>query len=287
MKTPGPSLPNPAGAARLDLRSRVTVFVLTVGAATYEACLANLEEQDCTFALDIVDRVAPISAASQCMIDRCRTPFFVQVDEDMLLRPWAVQTLYRRINETTPDVAEVVGALYDVHLQRAIEGVKIFRHDTLRHYPFEDRPGCDGHQARRLLADGHRIARIRTEGLTSASRDVLGWHGTGYTAAAIYERYLTLQLKYRQGLNGQWFGAYPHRFLDRFLEEPSESNFFALMGVVTAQLLGADTLWAEKDYRGYDALPGRRELAEYWRRVADERQRPRPDGRKAAASTMR
>ena len=82
-----------AGPAPIS-RDHVTVFVTTVGAPSYDACRQHLGAQDCAFRLQVIDRVAPMSAAFQRMLDECPTPFFVQVDEDMLLYPHAVRTLY-------------------------------------------------------------------------------------------------------------------------------------------------------------------------------------------------
>ena len=86
-----------ATQGRRDLSEQLTVFVTTVGAPSYAACRQHLRAQDCAFRLQVIDRVAPMSAAFQRMLDDCRTPFFVQVDEDMLLYPHAVRTLYERI----------------------------------------------------------------------------------------------------------------------------------------------------------------------------------------------
>jgi len=61
-----------------------------VGYPTFEKCLEHLSVQDSTFPLKIIDRVAPMSAALQRMMDQCTTPYYAQVDEDMLLYPHPV-----------------------------------------------------------------------------------------------------------------------------------------------------------------------------------------------------
>jgi hypothetical protein len=270
----------PGALARADLRDQVTVFVTTVGAPTFEACLAHLRQQDCDFAIEIIDHVAPISAACQRMLEECRTPFYVQVDEDMLLRPHAVRTLYERIAAAEPDVAEVVGALFDVHLKRGIEGVKIFRHAILRHYPFEDQDGCDIRQVGRLEADRFRVLRSTTAGLKLESPDVMGLHGTSYTPRSIYERYLTYWLKYRRGtIRPRALTEDAHRFLDRMLDKPSELNFFALMGIIGAHLIDIDAPLGEKDYRTYVDLPGFDDLSAYWRHRATDLSPPQSNAR--------
>ena len=77
---------------RIDISDLVTVFVSTVGYPTFESCIENLQRQDCIFELNVIDHVAPMSAAFQRMLEECVTPYFVQVDEDMLLYPGAVRT---------------------------------------------------------------------------------------------------------------------------------------------------------------------------------------------------
>jgi hypothetical protein len=250
----------PGALARADLRDQVTVFVTTVGAPTFEACLAHLRQQDCEFGIEIIDHVAPMAAAFQRMIDHCRTPFYVQVDEDMLLRPHAIRALYQHIQAAPAEVAEVVGLLFDVHVQRPIEGVKIFRHAIVRHYPFENLDGCDVRQLRRLEDDGFKVirrSRVAQPPITAISREIMGLHGTAYTKRSIYERYLSYWLKCRRGtIQPRSAREDAHRFLDRMLDEPSELNLFALMGLVAAHLIDAESLLGEKDYRTYTELPG-------------------------------
>jgi len=107
------------------------VFVTTVGAPTFDECLEHLRRQDCAFRLVVLDGVAPLSAALQRMVDSCETPFYVQVDEDMLLRPHAIRTLHAGIAESDSRIAMVVGNLYDVHLERGIHGPEL-EMDVLR-----------------------------------------------------------------------------------------------------------------------------------------------------------
>src|SRR5262249_10493069 len=135
-----------------DLADRVTVFVTTVGAPSYDACRQHLAAQDCAYRLEVIDRVAPMNAAFQRMLDDCQTPFFVQVDEDMLLYPHAVRTLYERMAGADASVAMTIADLYDVHLERCILGVKIYRHEIVRRYPFAAAQSFEKLQARQLRA---------------------------------------------------------------------------------------------------------------------------------------
>jgi glycosyltransferase involved in cell wall biosynthesis len=248
-EAPAHSLAPPA-PERLDLTGLVTVFVTTIGASTFGNCLEHLRKQDCTFRLVVLDHVAPLSVALQRMVDSCETPFYVQVDEDMLLRPHAIRTLHGRISESDPRVAMVVGSLYDVHLERGIQGVKIFRHEAVRHCRVEGTEDWVAALREELERSGHTIVPMSLGAATPSSPDILGLHGTHWTPASIYARYADLGRRWRAGApSARWFEDYPARFLGRFLDDRSELNFFALMGVVAGVLASHRGLGREKDAR--------------------------------------
>ena len=243
----------------MDLTAEVTVFVATVGAPSLARCIESLRQQDCTFRLEIIADVTPLAAALQRMLDTCATPYFVQVDEDMLLDPPAIRTLHEWIRTAPPEVALCVGALRDEHLGRAIEGVKISRLAIVRRYPWDSRTSIFSRN-RRLQADGFTIARP-----AAAASATLGRHASPASAAALYERYYTLE-RWRRGepRDLAWFEADGEALLRRFRERPSAESFFALMGMIGGALGPADAP-ATKDARAYEALPGLQAVRDCWR----------------------
>jgi hypothetical protein len=247
-----------------DLRDRVTVFVTTVGYPTFGACLEHLRAQDSRFTLRIIDHVAPMNAAFQRMLDECTTPYYVQVDEDMLLYPHAVRTLYERLAAMDSRTVQYVAALYDAHLQRVIYGLKIFKHTVVRRYPFRDVIGCEWDQIRRFRADGYVDVRSPLDGATRHSEHTLGVHGTYWTAEAVYLRYFVLELSRRMGnRTHEWLRETAATFLQRFLDTGSEVDFHALMGVLAGALADGTTMGREKDYRTYDQTPGLARLRQF------------------------
>ncbi|PYM67405.1 MAG: hypothetical protein DMD79_01060 [Candidatus Rokuibacteriota bacterium] len=258
----------PAGGAH-DLRDQVTAFVTHVGAPSYEACRLHLARQDCAVRVETIDHVAPMSAAFQRMLDACTTPYYVQVDEDMLLYPHALRVLHERIAATPPSVAVVVGWLHDVHLARPIQGVKVYRHAVVRRYPYRDVRGCEIDQLRRVAADGLSHAVLtRADG----EPDVLGLHGTHWTPRAIYERFYTLErARRRYPCDLQWLEAWPAILTERMLERRAPLDFYALMGVVAGALAPLDGAGQEKDFRTYDRLPGFEAAQAFWERDAGDR----------------
>ena len=255
-EVPVPRVPPPP-TDRLDLTALVTVFVTTIGAPTFGDCLEHLRRQDCAFRLVVLENVVPLSAALQRMVDSCETPFYVQVDEDMLLHPHAIRTLHGRIGKSDPRVAMVVGNLYDVHLERGIQGVKIFRHAAVRHCRIEGTEDWVATLRQALKGGGHIIVQPSLADATPTSPETLGLHGTRWTPVSIYARYADLGRRWRAGAPSlRWFDDYPDRFLQRFLDDRSELGLFALMGVVAGVLASHRGVGREKDARVLRDPPG-------------------------------
>lgn len=247
-----------------DFSDEVTVFVSTVGAASYDECMAHLKQQDCRFRLEVIKNVAPMSEAFQLMMDRCQTPYYIQVDEDMLLRPDAVRMLYQWIQSAEPDVALVVAWLWDVHLRRGIQGVKAFRHSIVHKYPFSDVESCEKDQLGRMQKDGYRYLKPLDPEPTEHGAWTLGTHGTHFDVNSIFERYATLEhrrCQYPEKL--AWFTTHANDFLQRFRNEPSEVNLMALLGILAGRLTATEHR-GEKDFTTYNDLPGLKEAQAFF-----------------------
>jgi hypothetical protein len=252
---------DPAG---VDYREVLTVFVSTVGSPTFETCLKCLEEQDCLFTLKVIEGVAPMNAALQRMLDDCTTPFFVQVDEDMLLYPHAIRTLYQRFAAMPQNVAQYVCTLFDDYLQRVIYGLKICRHTIVRNYPYRPVTGCEWDQVHRFRADGFLDVRVPIEGATEDSEDTLGLHGTYWEPETIYLRFRVLEIKRRGGnRTHDWVVEAAQDILKRFLSNQSELDFYALMGILGGFELAPGETGKEKDFRTYDQTPGLRSAQQF------------------------
>jgi hypothetical protein len=254
---------------RCDLSAELTVFVLTVGAPSFAECMKRLEAQDCRFNREVIENVAPMSRALQCMLDRCRTRFFVQVDEDMLLYPHAIRSLYTRLAESPPEVAILTCHLFDSHAQRVIYGLKIYRHAIVRDYPYDNVESCEYDQIRRFTKDGFVDLRLPLENHFLPSETTLGEHGSMWTPRSVFERYLTLERKIRRHRGGApttsatWVEEHAAFFLKRYLDTGAELDLYALMGVIAGRLAPVGGRGREKDYRDYERLPGFRTLVRF------------------------
>jgi hypothetical protein len=202
--------------------------VTTVGdEENFSGCMAHLRAQTVSRRVEVIDRVAPMSAAFNEMIRRCRTTFYVQVDEDMLLFPHAIEALEAAMNEGPEDLAMVSAPLWDCETERPIQGVKIYRHAIVREFPYQNVLGCESRQLDELKAAGYAV-----EMLPLGDRGAcLGEHGKHYTPSGIFVRWQRLLQKQircdERGLS-QW----PSRLLERYMESRNPVHLYALLGAI-------------------------------------------------------
>ena len=247
-----------------SLRDEVTVFVSTVNNDSFQECMKHLSMQDTRFHLEVIENVAPMSAAFQRMLDRCKTPFYVQVDEDMLLRPWAIRKLHERIVHSPSDHAFAVEWLWDSHLNRPIQGVKIYRHATVKQFPYRDVQSCEKDQIARLQEAGYSFGRPVEAELDEQSPEIFGNHGVYFHPESVYERYFTLmQKKLKDPKKFRWLDRHLDEFFQRFRTEPTEFNLMAIMGILAGHLQDSQTP-GEKDFREYSSLPGLQPAKEFF-----------------------
>lgn len=154
----------------------LTVFVISCGEETLPACISSLENQDSTFTIQQINDITPMSAAFQAMPDRCQTPYFLQVDADMLLEPSAVQSLYLATRASPFWVYRVSASLFEEGF--GVGGaVKCWKKFFFRFTRF--------HDVRTVDRDLHR--RMRRFGLTTQhQQQVVGIHRPRHSIFSLY-----------------------------------------------------------------------------------------------------
>jgi hypothetical protein len=259
-----------------DRSGEVTVFLTTVGASTFDAALASVKAQDCSFSLSIIECVAPLSAALQQMIEECRTPYYVQVDEDMVLEPSAVRVLHEAIRETRGDVAVVVGYLWDTHLDAAIQGIKIFRHEVAERFPWSRFPQVV-QRNRAMEEEGFSLLPLSRQTTAEPwkaawipSTDVrrvgtLGRHDPAWTPATLYERYYLLgRLHQADPARMAWVANLPRQLVARLGHTAVWQDWYALMGLVAGQIAGPMPAAPVRDFHSEPDFPGFESATEMW-----------------------
>lgn len=154
----------------------LTVYVISTGEDTRDDCLKALHAQDCTFTIEHVRGVHPMSAAFQAMPDRCTTKYFTQVDADIILNPDAISTLYEGVQRSAITTYMVSGALFEEGF--GIGGaVKCWKRSVFRLAKFRDVRTVDRDLHRRLRRLG-----LRRRHLTQ----VMGIHRPRHSDFSLY-----------------------------------------------------------------------------------------------------
>jgi GR25 family glycosyltransferase involved in LPS biosynthesis len=207
-----------------NLTKTLTVFIIRSGKnPNYEDCLNSLNNQSVNFILKEIVDISPMSKAFQKMIDDCETEYYIQVDEDMILDENAIEKIYDEIISSDYKVAIVAHMLRDVHLDFNIYGVKGYKHEILKNYPYNlEIISCEVDQMKRMDIDGYSTLMIES---------VLGLHSPKWSPELIYERYFDLMEKWKN-FKYHWMKEIPAKLLKIFQDNPSDINMYALMGAM-------------------------------------------------------
>jgi hypothetical protein len=222
-----------------------TVFVTTIGdKANFADCLAHLKIQTVRCRIEVIDHVAPMSAAFQQMHVRCRTPFYIQVDEDMILFPKAVQTLQRLIRRSPPNVAMICAPLWDCDIRAAIQGIKIYRHAIVKDYPYENTLSCEIRQLDQIVSAGFTTISLPLRNRSTC----FGEHGKHYTPETIFSRWQRTFQKHNRLGHIKWIEPWAEWLLQRYLKSRDTLHLYAFLGAV-AGISGVAPTDGEKDWR--------------------------------------
>lgn len=231
-------------SARRDLSSHLTVFILSTGDQRNLAeCLAHMERQTVRFRTELISGVAPLSEALQQMIQRCTTRYFIQVDEDMLLRTSAVEVLYDALIGCRKETAIVCASLWDCFMDSAIYGVKIYSHDIVQRFPYRNTLSSEWEQVKDLQLSGYKIVLFRR----GPKCWCLGEHGKQYTEEALFKRFRRLFWKHRVYRHMRWLDAWPERLMSTYSRTGSPLDLCALLGAIAG--LTSDPPNTESDFR--------------------------------------
>lgn len=185
--------------------SEVSAVVLSVGEPYAQRAVESLSAQTIPLQkIVVVEHVSPFSRAINEGARQVSTPFFVQVDADMMLDPNCVEILLGHVQN---DTGIVVGELRDA-LSGRIVGVKLFRTECFRRVTMPDSLSPDTDFGARLQRLGWRTEYVEsTDRAPGAERPALGEHRPDYTPPYTYRKFLMEggRLRHRAARHGLLF----------------------------------------------------------------------------------
>ena len=256
---PPPAAPQFTGMAGAPALQDVTVFVTTIGdEENFNDCIAHLRAQTVRCRMEVIDHVAPMSAAFAEMHARCVTPYYVQVDEDMMLYPHALARLRELIEQSEASVPLVCAPLWDCDVERPRQGVKIYRHEIVKRFPYRDTLSCEVTQLEQMSAAGHHPLLLPTE---EPDAVCLGEHGKHYSPRTIFLRWQRLFHKRNEMGHLAWLDPWPARLLERYMKTRDRVHLYAALGAI-AGIAGRAEGDRELDWR--DTNPAWHRLQHYF-----------------------
>lgn len=236
-----------------DYSSKLTVFCITVGAPDYPHCIEAINAQDCKFKFKIIAHISPMSKAFQQMLDKCDTEYFIQCDEDMIMRPHCVRTLYENMVQQDQRVAMVCHSIWDIPFDRWIQGIKIYRHSILKKYPYHDNnQSCEMEQVQRMQKDGFIIKGPPDYPKNRFDPICMADHGLYHSPRTLFERCRNLFHKWQNYEWMGWLAEWPQKLMDRYMKDPNEMNLYAVLGTIAG--LSQEPPKGEKDFNTYSKM---------------------------------
>jgi hypothetical protein len=143
---------------RKKISSDITAVVLTVDPSHFlEGCLASIDKQWLAASkIELVKNISPFSKASQEALNRVKTPFYLSIDEDMMLYPTCFAKLYK-IMMDNPMCAEALAQLYDP-IRGEITGIRMYRTEVVRKigfYPLKKYKGAEFSMCQQIKENGY------------------------------------------------------------------------------------------------------------------------------------
>jgi asparagine synthase (glutamine-hydrolysing) len=173
----------------------ISVVVLTTGEPTTQAAIDSLHRQTAPLADIIVVRdVVPFHKAINAGAAKVTTPFFVQLDADMVLDGHCIAALRKGMRR---DVGVVVGHLRDPLVGQVV-GIKLFRTACFQIGMFEDSISPDTDFVADIARSGWKtvyIGRLRTYGPDQWT--TYGEHRPDYSLLYTYRKHLLEGCRYR------------------------------------------------------------------------------------------
>jgi len=221
----------------VDLSEKLTVFLLTgQNNINLPNALKAIEKQSVKFKFEVIDGFTPLAVALQEMINRCTTPYYIQLDEDMVLNFEAINIMYNAMTSSNEFACRVF-PLLDNSLNKLIWGIKIFNHKVMSKYSYDlNSTSASVELFEKMKLDGYTFKNEKTP---------IGVHSPIWTPETIYNRYFILTKKIKTDVNGGGYGDLYKLFSERLIAEYNPLDFWALMGITAAKYSNRDITYTE------------------------------------------
>lgn len=246
--------------------SQVSAVLLSIGEPYLERALASLSQQTVPVReLIRVENVHPFSRAFNQGASQVKTPYFLQLDADMVLDPNCIQQLLEGMQD---DCALTIGHLRDPMLG-VVVGVKLFRTACVQQEGFPETVSSDTDWLQKVTRQGWKHRYVTDERLQPCP--TLGAHEPNYTSNYIFCKYARWAAAYWN--EGDLEGIRNHLRTLLYIGHPG--RWWGLLGFAEglARPVSSDALVPYAEHPRIKPLENL--LAESWSEVVQPAQTPR------------
>lgn len=119
----------------MNLIGKLDVFLITNGRSTSNYAIRNIENQKSKFRFEIIRDMSWLDANIE-ITKRCTAPFFVRVDDDMILHSRAIEFMFAKIQEQSNKVAMRGWRLWEPFSDKVIKGIKVYNLEAVEKIRF-------------------------------------------------------------------------------------------------------------------------------------------------------
>jgi len=214
----------------------IDIFISTIDQPCLQSCINSIKLQQYKgFSLKLVKNVEPMNEAFNQMIREADKEYFIQVDEDFVLKPHCVGRLKQLISESPPTTVFVCADLYDTGRKRNVQGIKIYRTKLMKRYRFKNVIDCEMDLIRQIEADGNRWLLFK---------DVVGNHSPDYSPKAAFFRYKSMAEKQRFSFSV--YSSDLYELLEPICSDKDRIKLFSILGLIAGMTNPRNVLGRER-----------------------------------------
>lgn len=116
----------------IDLRKSLSAFVITNGRSTYSYVIKALEDsKNVCFDYHVIKDKDWLDA-NQSILKKCKTSYFVRIDDDMIVHPRCIEYMWHCVKLQSPSVALRQWELWEPYNNRTVRGIKVYTHNIAK-----------------------------------------------------------------------------------------------------------------------------------------------------------
>lgn len=252
----------------MQRRDDLTIFILTTGEESLDECMDSIKRQrlsdNTEIKIEVIKDVYPVHVAFNEMHRRCRTPYFIQVDADVILKDGAIDALYQAIKRSNFFIFERFGQLYEEGF--GVGGrVRCRKKWFFNIFKFKDKRTTDRDIYRKARLLGFREKQVDSDGVLGVHKPRQSDFSDYWKTKGDIEKWQYL---------GRPFKRYALGLYEDLIKDPHE-NRYKILGFALGVLTSKKRISKSKDTRvekerikdicgslniGFDRLPLKRDI---------------------------